>query len=142
MFPHRRCSGCARQRHELRTRHGKLGGDIAWPRERAGVASGLPSSPYKNAVARIAGLDPRFMGRLYDDADVARMQRMSYDELAHEAVEATSAAAWSPERGLCVNAPPLRAPGANAPRRRVRSAWAGWGIDVANVRFWPRSPTE
>lgn len=38
-------------------------------------------------LARVIGLDPRVIRKLYDDEDARRAQRMSFDELAQEALE-------------------------------------------------------
>lgn len=43
---------------------------------------------FGSAISRIMGVDPRVIRRLYDDADVQRVQRMSYDALAQEALDA------------------------------------------------------
>jgi hypothetical protein len=44
-------------------------------------------------VARLAGLDPRYMARLDSDEAIARASRMTYEELCQEALEAKRRAA-------------------------------------------------
>ncbi len=48
---------------------------------------------FGSAIARIAGVQPELMARLYDDADIARVARMSFDDLASEALGAKGAQA-------------------------------------------------
>ena len=39
-------------------------------------------------IERIVGVDPSLIARLYDDKDVSRAARMSFDELAEDALSA------------------------------------------------------
>ncbi len=41
---------------------------------------------FGSAIARVGGVHPELMTRLYDDADVARVEGMSFDDLAREAL--------------------------------------------------------
>jgi hypothetical protein len=42
----------------------------------------------KAAIARVMGAEPRFMDNLVTEEDLARARRMSFDELAEEALGA------------------------------------------------------
>jgi len=44
-----------------------------------------------DVLARVAGISPRFFQRLYDEGDLERTRRMSYSELADEALEVKQA---------------------------------------------------
>jgi len=46
----------------------------------------VTGSLFGNAIARVGGVEPRFMARLYSDADLGRARAMTYDELADEAL--------------------------------------------------------
>lgn len=46
---------------------------------------------FGSAISRVMGVDPRVIRVLYSDADIERVQKMSYDALAQEALDAKTA---------------------------------------------------
>jgi hypothetical protein len=46
----------------------------------------VTGSLFGNAIARVAGVEPEVMGRLYTTEDLGRARTMTYDELAQEAL--------------------------------------------------------
>jgi hypothetical protein len=46
----------------------------------------VTGSLFGNAIARVGGVEPRFMARLYTEADLSRARTMTYEELADEAL--------------------------------------------------------